>query len=555
MVLLTVSSPNPVTRPLASALVTARLTAEDVGRGCAEAPELPIGSVAYDQAVPAMTEIAPECARSPAALARWYRARVEAGETLSVSVIVGARQGTSGTVRLYPDCGPTCLAAGQVSVTEGVATAAWTNPSASARELRVAVTGTGHWALVATRVARAPHGTCAAARPLAPERPAQGESMLQAGEAPPVCVGVAGAPAMGALFYAVDVPPGTVMFARAQAAVSYLTTSSTYPIRLQVYEGCDGGCAATVEAPPASSEVSWVNRGATARRVIVALGYVREPPPAPYDLSVRLDPFSARLDCAAAGSLNACVAFLDQELPGVSDRVPTCAGAVATRAARYYTARVLPGERLRIRSYPTLGQPPAVEAFEGCATGQCIGRWGIVSDGAALGYLWFMNRTPAPRDLVVVVSGERARFDLDVDFAPAPFAVARVPAACDDMAGAAVVDINVAQPGSLQLPLPFDFRYVGQNLRVWSVSRFGYLQVWRAEGSSLLRHLLAELPESAAPANAIAPFWDDGLTFGEASAVQWRVLGAPGRRRLTVAWQRLAHPASDAPLTFQAKLF
>jgi hypothetical protein len=179
----------------------------------------------------------------------------------------------------------------------------------------------------------------------------------------------------------------------------------------------------------------------------------------------------------------------------------------------------------------------------------------------------------APRTVLVSVSSTSAAvsgtFDLRATtgaVTPGPYAETRVPAACDDMTAATALPPSSGSRWasfvhSAPAALPFAFQLYGAPVTHYSVSSFGYAQLWPAAGGTPrdVAENAAVVPSAGEPNGFVAPYWDslrdiDAATTG----VRVATFGTAPNRRFTIqwtAWDNIVRVEGiPVRLTFQAQL-
>jgi len=501
--------------------------------------------------------------------ALWYRVNVPANQVLTVtSVSDVARAGN--TLRLYTSCAAfNCLAGPSASPDGRTATARWSNASPTARDVFIAVSsplsgvGAPTFSLTATltpaptnlscdRAVDVTNGTTLAAQDVS------GASILQ-----PPCPGMVGVPALPVLFYRTTVPAGQTLFASATPAMGMPARAT--PV-LRVVPDCSlTTCLAVSTAVTAgSSSVAWTNPTMTPQRVVITMGVNPAASAIPTDLAFRIRPPAANAACTAPLRVMDGTSLPGENLAEARELVRTCSTTGVEGAALYYVARVGAGQQLVAAAARVDGASfqPLIRLTDACASLTCLGTSTLVSNPTGpAARVSFINDGPA-RDVLLLLStsngaGAAGRASLTVSIASPPYAISRVPTACDDMsAGTPVAEAVGDDTGSPSFPLPFTFPHFGERMSAWSVSTNGYLQVWPMGGRSNGALGVTEFPNTGAPPSAISPFWDD-LEVRAPSDVRSRfVTTAP--RHFTVAWNNLnfcCGGGTPERVTFQAKLF
>lgn len=95
-------------------------------------------------------------------------------------------------------------------------------------------------------------------------------------------------------------------------------------------------------------------------------------------------------------------------------------------------------------------------------------------------------------------------------------------------------------------PIGFDFEFYGQTFDQFRICTNGFISFT----STATSYSNQPLPNSGAPENLIAPFWDD-LNFGSVQRAYYYNDGT----RLIISWVDVPHYSSGGPYTFQAILY
>ena len=537
---------------------------------CAGATPLLPGVTLTAQNLAFATSPSPLCPEAPGASnpALWYRVTVPAGRVLTVTS-VGDFVRAANTLRLYGACSAfTCLAGPSVATDGRTSTARWSNGAPEAREVFVAVTspftGTASapYSITAALSAAPTNLTCDRAVDVVdgatlPAQDVSGASILQ-----PPCPGMAGA-ALPVLFYRATVPAGQTLFATAAPPTG--TTARATPV-LRVVPDCSLATCLAVSAAAAAGNgtVAWTNIGAAPQRVIITYGANPAASATPSDLTFRIRAPAANASCMTPLRVMDGTALPGENLGEARELVRACSTTGVEGPVLYYAARVGAGQQLVATSARVDGAffQPLLRVTDACGSLSCLGASTIVAGPTgATARLVYTNDGPA-RDVILMLSGNGAvsgigRATLNVSISSPPYAISRVPTACEDLsAGTVVPEATGDDTGSPSLPLPFTFPHFGERMGAWSVSTNGYLQVWPMDGRSAGALGVTDFPSSGAPPSAIAPFWDD-LEVRPPADVRWRsVTAAP--RHLTVGWNRIGFccgGGSTGELTFQVKLF
>jgi subtilisin family serine protease len=102
---------------------------------------------------------------------------------------------------------------------------------------------------------------------------------------------------------------------------------------------------------------------------------------------------------------------------------------------------------------------------------------------------------------------------------------------------------------SVAIDLPFPFTFYGTTYSTAFVSTNGFLNFTAADNT----FNNTPIPTTAAPNNAIYPFWDDLFVDGPGS-VRTEVVGTAPNRRLVVEWSQVRFVGDQSRITFEAVL-
>lgn len=511
------------------------------------------------------------CPEAPGASnpALWYRVTVPANQALTVTSVSDVSRAAN-TLRLYTSCAAfSCLAGPSVSFDGRTSISRWSNASPMPREVFVAVssplTGAGAppFSVTATLTGAPTNLTCDRAVDVTDGTTLAAQDVSGASILEPPCPGMTGVPALPVLFYRATVPAGQTLFA--SATPSMMMTARATPV-LRVVPDCSlTTCLAVSTAVTAgSSTVAWTNPTMAPQRVVITMGANPAASAIPTDLTFRIRPPAANAACTAPDRVMDGTSLPGENLTEARELVRTCSTTGVEGAALYYVARVGAGQQLIATAARVDGGSfqPLIRLTDACASLTCLGASTVVSGPTgATARVVYTNDGPA-RDVLLLLStnngaGAAGRASLNVSISSPPYAISRVPTACDDMSGGTVVTEAVGDDtGSPSFALPFTFPHFGERMGAWSVSTNGYLQVWPMGGRSGGALGVTDFPNTSAPASAISPFWDD-LEVRAPSDVRSRfVTAAP--RHFTVAWNNLnfcCGGGTGERVTFQAKLF
>ena len=533
---------------------------------CATATPLPPGLVVSDQDISRATLAPPVCPEAPWATGvpvLWYRASVPTGNTLTVTTAsMGARLVNLG-VRVYTACGASmCLAGPGTSPDGRTNIVRWTN-AGGAREVFIAVGAlmndpTTRFSIVANLTPAPSNLTCDRATELRDGLTLVSQDVSAASERQGPCPGMPGA-ATPVLFYTATVPPGQTL------AVSATPTGSpAIPGVLRVMPDCAlSSClAVSATAGTPAATVVWNNPSTAPQRVVVTLGaQTTSPTFTPvYTVAARISAPAANASCDRAVRVVDGTTLPAEDLSVARAPNPACDPMGAAGPVLYYVARVGAGQQLGVAATRVDGAffTPMLRILDGCMSTTCLGTSAGVITPTGTRASW-INDGEA-RDVIVMLSSSSAmtgtgRASVSFRVAAPPFTVTRVATACDDMTGATPLGISGDDVGSPSYPLPFVFPYFAASMTAWSASSNGFLQVWPSTGMSTGALNVAELPNSSAPPNAIAPFWDDLYLYSDSQVRSRSFTAAP--QRFVVEWSSTGFCCGAVPdrITFQVKLF
>ena len=360
----------------------------------------------------------------------------------------------------------------------------------------------------------------------------------------------------GSLFYRVTVP------AHATALIT-ATPSGGWNPTLRALDACDArACVASGSAAGADQPetLTWVNSGATARDILVAVGSQDPSNGGRFDLTATVVPAPTNVSCAAATSVTNGARLTFQNASLGNDNATGACLPAATGTVLWYRAVVPAGQTLSARATPLGGMDAAVRLVTACGVTSCLGNANTGAAGALEG-VTYTNPGSADQTVLVAVGGvtnaTNGLFDLDVSIAR-QYQESVVPTACDDMTGGAdLTGVNGDDTVTAALDLPFAVTFFGQRMLEYSVSSNGLLQLFPTITGAMPSASLDNnaIPTRAAPNGFIAALWDDLLPVA-GSRVVTRTLGTAPDRRFVVQWTQFAFYGDDrARLTFQAKLF
>jgi hypothetical protein len=115
----------------------------------------------------------------------------------------------------------------------------------------------------------------------------------------------------------------------------------------------------------------------------------------------------------------------------------------------------------------------------------------------------------------------------------------------------AILDNGEDQDASLNIALPFPFRYYGINVDSITVCSNGWISMIPNVALTLFRNW--PIPSVMGPAGMVAPFWDDLVTTGEGRIYAWH---DQANHRVVIEWSRMQNFGSpNPPETFEIILF
>lgn len=494
----------------------------------------------------------------------FYTVRVPAGQRAVVTATPsGAAPAWSAVVRARVGCAATaCLAAATSPTAGAAAVTRYDNRAAGPVDLAVSVasasgaTGGAFSLGVAFEAAPAApaNAACASARALADGATLTGEdASLASTRLGDVCVAEAQG---GSLFYRVSVP------ARATALVT-ATPRGGWNATVRALDACDSrACAASSNAAGADGveTLTWVNSGAAARDVLIAVGSQDPSNGGRFDVTATIIPPPLNVGCAAAATVANGAHLVNQNAAVATDNATGACLPAATGTALWYRAVVPAGQTLTARATPHGAMDAVVRVMSACGATSCLANANAGAARAAESAS-YVNSSAADQTVLLAVGGAtnaaNGLFDLDVAIAR-QYQESVVPTACDDMTGgvtAAAVTGDDTVTAALDLPFPVTF--FGQRMLEYSVSSNGLLQLFPTIAGAMPSNSYTNtaIPDRAVPNGFIAAFWDDLLAVAGSRAVT-RTLGTAPDRRFVVQWTQFAFFGDDrARLTFQVKLF
>lgn len=115
----------------------------------------------------------------------------------------------------------------------------------------------------------------------------------------------------------------------------------------------------------------------------------------------------------------------------------------------------------------------------------------------------------------------------------------------------AIIDNGEDQDASLNIALPFPFRYYGIDVDSITVCSNGWISLIPNAAFTLFRNW--PIPSVMGPAGMAAPFWDDLVTTGEGRIYAWH---DQANHRVVIEWSRMQNFGSPYPQeTFEVILF
>lgn len=525
---------------------------------CAQALTLIPGMALPAQPLARGVEVPSTCAGDGFAPspALWYRVRVPAGQHLAVSVRRPPDSRTNVSLRAFRGCGGSCVLGSDLRG-DDVPSLRWTNTGPDADVVLALAAGIRSVDLpsdvLVTLQTPPAHVACAAAAPLVDGTPRAGEDLAFAVDTLPACAARA-KPGIRPMFFRATVPARRTLSVsvRGEGHVAILPACGTTT------------CLAWSDPASGRATTSWANEGDATREVIVAVGHRADSVPGTVDVAATTSEPAPHGRCATPRRLAASEWLRDELVGADGDATRACTTEMPDGPGRYYALRVGPGEELSATATALPGGAPTVSlrVVDGCAASGCL-----ASDahGAPSAWVRFRNEGTSPRELLLEASapaGRVARFDLRLRVAPPGYTVTTIAAACDDMTGAAGVPVPSGKifPAESQA-LPFPLRYFGEPVTEWSVSNYGYLELWPEHGRTRPSAVPRPFPFSGV-SRVVAPFWSP-MNSTASPFVVARTVEAP-RRHLAVQWTD-ANVGAFVPdgdggavtdrLTFQAHLY
>jgi hypothetical protein len=479
----------------------------------------------------------------------WYRLRVPEGQHLAVTVRRPPASYTDVALRAFHGCGGPCAFGGDI-VGDDFPSLRWTNPGPDADIVLSLSSGIPAEDLptdVTVTLSSPPLNiACERATPLSDGVPLRGEDPGFARDALAPCEGMH-VPTLRPLYYRITVPARRV-----------LTVSMTTYGYLAVLPACGVATCLTWAAPtPTGSSTSWENPGDSPREVIVAVAKDHVTTRGTLDVTAALSEPAAHQRCASPRSLTSTTLLRDEQVGTGGDVPRSCASEPALGPGRYYAAHLGAGEEFSATATTTAGNARGVSLrlVDGCAAASCL----APADPSVLPGPWvrYRNEGSVARDVLLEASaspGEVAIFDLRARVAPPGYTLRPIAAACDDMRGAAAVQLPCCGylPAPSQ-PLPFPLRFFGEPVAAWSASNYGYLELWPERGGTPPSAGPVALPSGGAM-RVVAPFWSP-MSSTAMPFVVARTVDSP-RRHLTVQWSdAVVGGSSPERITFQAQLY
>ena len=529
---------------------------------CAMATELAPGALLRGR-LEGGVDVPMGCAGDPAPQpAVWYRTRVPAGRSVTVTLSGSPRLMRTLVMRLSDGCGSACVAS-TFSSFDGVnLIARWTNNLGREVELVTSVAPANlsptPQEFTITAALSAPHGnrTCSAALPVMDGSVLPNQELALATELQPPCPGMLGS-GNASLYYRAFVSPGETLFASATPSV----TGRPAPV-IRVIPACGTAvCLAASTASGTTSAASFHNATTTAQFVFIAVGAQDLRTAVPVTLSVSIRPPAPNGVCAAPLRVMNGTVLRAESLADGRETPTACPQPGRDARALFYAVRVGAGEQLSVLAARVDGTftTPTVRLFDRCGATACLAQ---STNTGTSGRLSYVNTTGEAQELLFAVNlqdggaSSAARVAVSVSVARPPYTVSTIPADCDVVTGTTLPGAVGDDAGNASEPLPIAFTFFGAPVAQWSASTNGYLQLWPTSGRSGGALGQAELPSANAPTGMLAVFWDD-LDVRAGADVRWQVFDTPSRH-LTVQWTNVGFCCGGTNpdrLTFQARLF
>ena len=386
------------------------------------------------------------------------------------------------------------------------------------------------------------------------------------------CPFASGGPTPGpVLYYTATVPAGQVLVA---TATPNTAMGRIFNPLLRLIPSCGSttclGTSETMFFPPTGlpSSVAYTNAGTTAQTVFIAVGTDLPGMGGLFDLAVALHPPAVNGRCTMATPVADGAALRGQLITDGVDTVTACL-PTATGRSLFFRATIPAGFALAARMTNTAsgmfpgGWVPVLRVLATCTATTCLasGTSTPMSTGTTTS-VTYANAGAAPMDVILAAGSDTAgatgTFSLDVSITRPPYVESTTPAACDDMATAAVSPVTGDDAAGPITALPFALAFFGEPNANYSLTTNGAMQLLPASGgtaSALLPSMPIPSVSPAGPSRIVAPFWDD-LYVDAASDLRTRTVGAAPARHFTVQWTN-ARFFSDGGerMTFQAKFF
>lgn len=397
--------------------------------------------------------------------------------------------------------------------------------------------------------ALADNASCLDATPLTAGSTLSGDTTL-GGSTPLMCDGPPPIGFPAALYYSMTVPAGALL----GVEVTPLSALTPWVASVALTDGCNTTtCLAQPQGAPGATAATYVNTGATARDVIVAVGPVDGQSGGPFNLVADVVPPPTNLTCASATALGTTVS-LPFELPSGSVTATTACVPNAVGGVVYYSAHVPSQERLTLEVRARGAWEPVIRLLPSCAARSCITSSGSAGFGTAT--LTWTNSSSAAADVIVAVGAlttAMGTFALSARTGPVPYLETPIAVACEDLSNRpALPGVTSDDSVSPVSPLPFALAFMGQSMTHFAVSSNGLLELFTSSsGMPSQEFLNAPIPSPLPPSGYIAPFWDDLLPGTVRTATTTGT-----NAHFTVEWAGFqSFSDRGASLRFQAKVF
>ncbi|MFO0628786.1 MAG: hypothetical protein U0325_24640, partial [Polyangiales bacterium] len=535
---------------------------------CAAAATLAPGAMLTGQDLGAAAAATAVCGRTTDSAALYYSVTVPASSRVNLTVTPTAPMGVTWTpsIRVLDACDATMCVQSRASTTPTELVNTGTTP----RTFRVIVarsasTSPGAFTLAASAAtALASNAVCGMARALTSSG-LTNQNLAGAALPGTACLTTA---LGGQLFYSVTVPANSA----ATVVARPTGTMPTWTPAVRLLDACDATtCVASSTGGAGTAATLLVVNGTTTERSYkLSVAATATGIEGTFDLEFSSRPVNPATVCERPTPLMANGMAVSGDTALGIRRASRCVTTdLGTEV--FYSLDVPAATRIALRAAPTSGGTwrPRIRAIANCAATTCLGSSTSVTMDGGEATLNLDNTSLLPTSVLVSVASATdmsgGPFSLTATasalMGASAYALTTIPAMCDDVAmGTTVAPMGgwTDDSTSAIAALPFTVRFFGTDTTHVSVTSNGYAQLWTSmTGTPSTSFSNLAFPNTGAPNNLVAPYWDDLIPVAMSSVVRTQALGTAPNRRFVVEWRDWQHISGAATdrLTFQAKLF